>query len=56
MGEQTTKQISSFEAGLAGGLVFLVSFLGVREEGLFQQGNIRAGLSHDVYTSFQMSL
>lgn len=34
MGEKTTKQISSFEAGMVGGLVILVSFLGVQEKGL----------------------
>lgn len=28
MGEKTSKQISPFEAGMVGGLVVLVSFLG----------------------------
>lgn len=33
-GRKTSKHISPFEAGMVGGLVILVSFLGVQEKGL----------------------
>lgn len=33
VGEKTSKQIVPFEAGMAGSLVILVSFLGVQEKG-----------------------